>query len=111
MRDMEKPLYEDNQLQIKIADSPQDHLMGIKRIEEKEFDTYVSLPRGSLEHFALTPRGKLESELDNMNPMITGYLRYVGLNANDAHIAILQAYIEDEERIRVGVEEMRRARE
>ncbi len=108
---MEKPLYEDKQIQIKIDDNPQDHLMGIKKPEEKEFDTYVSLPRGSLEHFSLTPRGRLESELDNMNPMIMGYLRHAGLNANDAHIAIRKAYIEDERRIQAGIGEMNRAKD
>ncbi|MDD5192603.1 MAG: hypothetical protein PHH54_03085 [Candidatus Nanoarchaeia archaeon] len=107
---MEEPLYKDNQIQIKIDNGPQDHLMGIKRAEENEFDTYVPLPRGSLMHFSLTPRGKLESELENMNPMINIFLKQAGLTANDAHIAILQAYIEDERRIQKGVEEMQRAK-
>jgi hypothetical protein len=102
---MESPLYDDGQIQIKLAEMPQDHLLGIKNELEEEY-SYYHIARSGLRTFAFSPRNELEKKLNNYNPMIHRMLRDCNLTVNDAHIAFLQAYMEDEERIKMGVEEM-----
>jgi len=110
----EKPLYEDGQLKITFLHSPEpgendkiisteDHELWIK---EKDEDQRYALPRGCLNEFAQTKRDRLESKLRNMNPEIKSALEKNGLTIDSAHIAICQAYIENEERISRGIKEM-----
>jgi len=101
MKYMEKPLYEDEQLKITLAVSPLNHLLWIK--EKGEYDTNYLLAKNCLKDFALTQRGKLESKLNNYNPEIWHDLTINNLTIHDVHIALCQAYIEDEERIQRGI--------
>jgi hypothetical protein len=99
----EHPLYDDNQIQIKIGDNPEDHIIGIRKEEHKEY-CFFYMQRGLLEHLALAKPKELENKLNNCIPFMTSRLESCGLTTKDVHIAILQAYIEDEKRIQAGVE-------
>ncbi len=101
----ESPLYEDGKLKITFLHSPEpeeedkivsteDHEIWIK----DKTQTRYALPRGCLNEFAQTERGRLESKLNNMNPEIKFTLEKNGLTIDSVHIAICQAYIKNEER-------------
>lgn len=102
---LESPLYEDEQIKITLDPySAEEQLLWIKEVGE-EYKTNYLIPRSCLRDFALCPRGKLESRLQNISPEMTFDIKNkIGIDG--AHIAICQAYHENEERIRRGVEEM-----
>lgn len=103
---MEKPLYQDHQIEIKINSSPEGHLLGIRK-STREAYSYFYIARGGLKDFALAERGKLEATLDSYNPLIKACANRGGMSTKDVHIAFLQAFIEDEKRIAEGVKNLR----
>lgn len=94
----EQPLYKDDKLKIDYhPSSHEDHLLWIK--DRKEGLQYI-LQRGILHELATTPRGGIESKLSNFNPEILFHIKEEKIGIDGLHVAICQAYAEEEDRVR-----------
>lgn len=94
----DRPLYEDEQLRIDYNPmSGMDHILYVK--DECGEDLQYLIHRGILKQLATTPRGGIESVLDNYNPQILMHIQMEGISVDGLHIAICQAYAQEEERI------------
>lgn len=91
----EEPLYQDGKLKIDyLPKCVEDHELFIK-----DRGSYA-LPRGVLQDLARTPRGGIGRILDTFNPSILDTLNQEGIDIDGLHIALCQAYMEGEKRIR-----------
>ena len=88
----DEPLYKDLELKIDYyPTSVEDHVL--------EFgDMGYTLPRGILEDFGRTPRGELRRRLDSHNSMILEGLKRTDIGVDGLHVALSQAYAEEERR-------------
>jgi len=88
----EEPLYQDERIKIDyLSTSPQDHLVFI------EGESYL-LQRGLLKELAKTPRGGIESKIDNFNCDILFAIKKEGISVDGLHVALCQTYAEEESR-------------
>ncbi|MFA5176137.1 MAG: hypothetical protein WC413_02665 [Candidatus Nanoarchaeia archaeon] len=93
-----KPLYEDEVLRVTLLPNCiEDHAV-YHKVPGEEFECLLPLPRGVLREFALTKRGDLERRLSTINPMVLADLRNKNISVDGLHIAICQAYAEEERR-------------
>ncbi|MDD5133061.1 MAG: hypothetical protein PHD81_02980 [Candidatus Nanoarchaeia archaeon] len=93
-----KPLYEDEVLRVTLLPNCiEDHAVYHKAPGE-EFECLLPLPRGVLREFALAPSGDLEMRLNTMDPTILFHLRQKNISVDKLHVAICQAYAEEERR-------------
>lgn len=96
---MPKPLYQDRQLRIGYhPSSSEDHLLHVKEKEGQEMAYLIQ--RGILKELARTTRGGIERKIDNFNPEILIKIKEEGIGIDGLHVALCQAYIEEEERMR-----------
>ena len=103
----ENPLYQDDRLRIEPhPNSFEDHLVYIKERNGEEIN-YI-LPRGVLPELAKVPRGGIERMISNFNAPLLHLIEQEGIGIDGLHVAICQAYIEQEERINRSVKEMLR---
>lgn len=94
----EKPLYEDKELIINNNPScPEEHILIIGLSEE--YPRYHLLQRGVLEQLARTPYGGIEEILKDVNPIILYNLKKERIPIDGLHVALCQAYAEEERRI------------
>ena len=91
----EKPLYQDEQLKIDYL-SGEDHLLFIK--EKNGRETNYVIARGILSELATTPREGIERKIATFNDMILFALKKEGIGVDGLHIALCQAYAEEERR-------------
>jgi hypothetical protein len=104
----EEPLYQDSQLRIDYhPSSHEDHILYLK---EDSMNSLVSgsnpedefsfvLERGFLQDMARLPRGELEQMIDRIHPTLRVHLARGGVGVDGLHVAICQAYHEQEERM------------
>ena len=91
----EKPLYEDNQIKIDyLPTSINDHILYIN-YGRKSFEFII--PRGILSDLARTKRGGIASKINTFDPSILHALGNIGLSIDGLHVALCQAYMEEEE--------------
>ena len=94
----EKPLYQDDRIKVDyLPNSPEDHVIFIKE-KEGEWLQYM-LQRSLLRETAQTPRGNLERKVSNFNPELVDRIKTEGIGIDWLHVALCQAYIEEEKRI------------
>lgn len=93
----EEPLYQDGELKITYFNGPEDHELFIKE------NRYI-IQRGILRDLAETPRGGLISIIENWSPQILLGLESAGISVDGLHVAICQAYAEEERRVAKFVE-------
>lgn len=92
------PLYQDGQLKIDYLEtSIEDHVLYIKRKEGDEWN-YI-IPRRILGELAKTQRGGIERKIATFNEDILFELRRQEIGIDGLHVALCQAYAEEEERI------------
>jgi len=60
--------------------------------------TYYPIQRGILSKLARTLRGGIEAKLQNSNPELLTVIQDTEIGIDGLHVAICQAYIENEER-------------
>ena len=102
----EKPLYQDEQLKIDYFErAPEEHLLYIRDLHEKKGEemSYV-IPRGILSELATTSRGGIERKIAAFNDMILFALQKERIGIDGLHVALCQAYAEEERRIRDSIE-------
>ncbi len=100
----EKSLYQDRQLRIEHhPSSSQDHLLYVKEKEGEEVEYLIQ--RGILRELARTPRGEIERKISNFSPEILTEVKREGIGVDGLHVALCQAYIEEEERMRIALRE------
>jgi hypothetical protein len=85
------PLYNDDKIKIEAAASIEDHDMYIGK-------EYFLIQRGILRDWALTKRGELESKLYNRNTNYIMSLKKEEITVDGLHLALCQAYHEEEKR-------------
>jgi len=91
------PLYKDNKITIDY--SPifvGDHRLSLKEKDGKT--SYYNLQRGTLHELAITPPGGIEKKINNFNPSLLDALNKEEITIDALHIALCQAYIEEEVR-------------
>ena len=94
----DKPLYEDRQIKIDYYyGNTTDFYLQLK--SERNEIRHFRLQRGFLEDFAKTARGKLESKINNLYPLIVPCLEEEKINIDDFHIVLLQSLLEHASRI------------
>ncbi len=94
----QKPLYQDERLKIDYhPSSVEDHIVYIKERAGAEIN-YI-IPHGILEELARTPRGEIERKISNWNDELIYRIKREEIGVDGLHVAICQAYIEQEERI------------
>ncbi|MDD5651435.1 MAG: hypothetical protein PHF86_13640 [Candidatus Nanoarchaeia archaeon] len=87
------PLYKDDKLEINyLPNCIEDHFLSIGNKRG------YAIPRGILKELARTPRGGIERKINNFNESILSVLGQEGISVDGLHVAICQAYIEEEER-------------
>ena len=95
----EKPLYQDERLEIDyLPSSPEDHLLYITQTKKGEKLCYI-ISRGILEELARTPREGIERIIDNFNPNILSIIKKEGIGIDGLHAALCQAHREEEYRV------------
>lgn len=101
-----KPLYQDEKL--KIDDHPtssDDHMLYIKA--KGKWAQYV-LQRGVLEQLARTPRGQIPGLGRLIHDLIWQSLEDANISVDGLHVAICQAYAEEERQAREYRKELER---
>lgn len=94
----EKPLYEDEQIKIDyLPSSIEDHLLYIK--EKSGEESRYLMERGILSELARTSRGGIERKIATINQSILFTLREEKIGIDGLHVALCQAYAEEERRI------------
>ncbi|MBW2978519.1 hypothetical protein KY304_00210 [Candidatus Woesearchaeota archaeon] len=94
----EKPLYEDSQFKIDyLANSGEDHYITVKLSEKDEISCV--LQRHVLRELAKKPGGMLEKTIQVFNDNFMFCLEKKGIEIDKLHIAICQAYLEEQNRI------------
>jgi hypothetical protein len=92
----EQPLYRDSQIEIGFnPNSPEDHY--IKFIVGGEKLEFL-IQRGILRELARNNRDEFQSKIDMVDEMIGYTARERKLTYSDMHVAIIQAYMEEESR-------------
>jgi len=92
----EEPIYQDSQLKIEFHASEEYFLyLKDKTGEEKGY----LLPRGILQELAQTKRGGMERKINALNEEILYAARQEGISADSLHVALCQAYSEEERRM------------
>ena len=105
----EQPLYKDKQLEIDyLPTSPEDHILTV-RGDERGINYLI--PRGILNQLALTKRGGIESMIATFNEGILHAIKREHITVDGLHVAICQAYIEEERRVSLFVAEFRESQE
>ena len=100
----EKPLYQDKQLRIEYNPHyPEEHFLYIKDKEGDEV-TYI-IQRGILKELATTPRGGIEHKINNFSPEILFQIKEEKIGVDGLHVALCQANIEEEERMKIAIRE------
>ena len=100
----EKALYQDAELKVDYYGNHDEYGLWIRnaRLEAKGGSQEGNLnymPRGVLEDLARTPRGEIVSKIETFNSKILFYLKEARISVDALHIAICQAYIEEEKRM------------
>ncbi|MDD5133661.1 MAG: hypothetical protein PHD81_00760 [Candidatus Nanoarchaeia archaeon] len=94
-----KPLYQDEEIKVDyLLNSFEDHRVYLKEGRGEELNYIIQ--RGILKDIARTPRGGLVSILSRCNPQILYALKEMDIEVDGLHVALCQAYAEQEERIR-----------
>lgn len=102
----ENVLYADEDIEVGyLAHSPDDNYVAFLA-GGHDRDEYI-LQRGILREFAETSRDGLTQKLNQVNEMILMDARQRGLTQDSVHVAICQAYIENERRYKIVEAEMR----
>ncbi len=103
----ENILYADEDIEVGyLPDSPEDNYIAFTS-DDPGRQEYL-LQRGIVRELAETPRGDgLAQKLNNVNDLILLDARQRGLHQSDVHVAICQAYREQEERYQRFATEMR----
>ncbi len=105
----EKPLYQDEQLRIDyLPTSVDDHVLFIKDHSGEERQYIIQ--RGILRDMARAQRGTLERMIGTFNHMLLFALRKEDIGIDSLHVAVCQAYAEEEERVRLFHESFERER-
>lgn len=95
---LERLLYQDQQIKIGyLPYSAIDHILFIREGETGEFREYL-IQRGILKELATTPRGGIEQKIANFNERILSSIKKVGIKIDGLHVALCQAYQEEESR-------------
>ena len=97
----QKPLYKDNIITIDyplLPGSIDDHALYLSAngIKLSSF----RIPRGVLEELAKTPRGGIERKISAFNEIILASLKDYNVGIDGLHVAICQAYAEEDRRRR-----------
>ena len=93
----DKPLYQDEKLRIDYhPNTVVDHILYIK--EEMGREANYVIPRGILEELAKTKRGGIEGKIVNFNADILHAIEVEGIGIDGLHVALCQAYEEQERR-------------
>lgn len=98
----EKPLYQDEKLKIEYFRNPDEHLVWISSNEHN----YI-MQRGILEELAKTPRGCIEHKIEAFNSLLLSVIKESGIGVDGLHVAICQAYAEEERRAAQFAKEFR----
>ena len=110
MKMVEGPLYQDERLRIDYhPSSVEDHLLYIRERAGEEIN-YI-IPRGILEELARTPRGEIERKITNWNDELIYRIKREEIGVDGLHVALCQAYIEQEERIQAFRHQEKRGRD
>ena len=95
----EKPLYQDEKLKVDyLKNSPEDHLLYIKQKDGEEISFVIQ--RGILRELARTPRGGIERKIATFHDSILFVIKEEEITIDGLHVALCQAYAEEENRIR-----------
>ena len=95
MTKKEEPIYQDEQLKIEFHAS-EEYFVCLK--DKTGEETGYFLPRGVLQELALTKRGGIERKLFNSNERLLHAIKEEGISIDSLHVALCQAYAEDERR-------------
>jgi hypothetical protein len=107
--DKQKPLYEDPDIKIEHHPrSHEDHLLFLMSGGEEL--NYI-IQRGILEEIATTPRHRVKEKMRRVNELMVEDAYSRGLSVDSLGFAMAQAYIEQERRLNVLVDQMRRESE
>jgi hypothetical protein len=94
----EKPLYQDDEITIEYhPSSVEDHVLHVT-YDGTDRLSYL-LQRGILHDLATTQRGGIESKISNFNPELLFHLKEKNIGIDGLHVAICQAYAEEEARV------------
>jgi len=77
-----------------LPNSGEDHVLFIEEVWS------YALPRGVLSDLARTPRGRIEGMIRNFNDSILHMIEQKKVGVDGLHVALCQAYTEEEKRIR-----------
>ena len=94
----EEPLYKDEKLKIDYLDGCHDHELFIG-------ENSYPIQRGILAELARTPRGGIERIIQTWNSNIFYGLEQAQISVDGLHVAICQAYAEEERRIDLFIRE------
>jgi hypothetical protein len=94
----EEPLYRDDGITIDYhPESHEDHLLTLSRDDP---GLNYMIQRGILRELATTPRGEMAAKLDRSSPGLLERAAQLEISPDGLHVAICQAYHEEEERIK-----------
>ena len=91
------PLYQDEQLKVDYLSNSDDHFLEIGKSNEQR--RYV-IQRGILEDLARSPRGDIEGKINTFNDLILYDLEREGVAIDGLHVALCQAFTEEQDRVR-----------
>ena len=95
----EKPLYQDEILKIDyFKRAPNEHFLHVTN-KQGGSSIYI-IPRGILSELAQAGRGGIESKISNLNSDILLAIKNEGISIDGLHVALCQAYAEEESRMR-----------
>lgn len=96
MDETEKLLYQDDDFRITLREDGEEHNLEIRYWDKKGWENYI-LQRGVLRELAQTKRGGIVQRLYAISRnMIPYHLNQIGLTPDAVHVALCQAYHEEE---------------